>query len=218
MNYYYPMNNQTIKLEIEFPTNYKLLKRKSKKLLILLHGFAQKNDAILDHFQDKVSEDYDILAPNGPFPIPKIRREYIEKRYAWYFFDRHENSYDIDYSISSDLLKKLVNKLGYQDIPKTIIGYSQGGYLSPFAGLAIENVQSIIGLCCTYKWQFLNEELPFNVYSIHGTDDKLVDHQNSKVHFEKIKTCSSKESRYISLKGEGHDLSPLIIQEALKLI
>ncbi|WP_372654877.1 alpha/beta hydrolase [Halobacteriovorax sp.] len=212
------MKNQTIKLEIDFPINYKLTKRKSKKLLILLHGFAQTNEAILEHFLDSAPDDYDILAPNGPLPIPKIRRDYIEKRYAWYFFDRHSNSYDIDYSLSANLLQKLVQTLGYDETPKVVIGYSQGGYLSPFAGLAMNKIQSIIGLCCTYKWQYITEELPFNVYSIHGVEDKLVDHQNSKVHFEKLKTSSKKESRYISLKNEGHDLSDNIVQEALKLI
>ncbi len=212
------MKNETIKLEIDFPTSYKLIKRKSKKLLILLHGFAQTNDVMLEHFLDSVSEDYDILAPNGPFPIPKIRRDYIEKRYAWYFFNRHTNTYEIDYSFPATLLQKLVQKLGYENTQKVIIGYSQGGYLSPFAGLALKNVESIIGLCCTYKWQYLTEELPFNVYSIHGVDDKLVDHQNSKVHFEKLVTKISRESRYISLRDEGHDLSKRIVQETLKLI
>lgn len=207
-----------MKIEIDFPINYKLIKNKSNKLLILLHGFAQSNTVMLKHFQNSIPDDYDILIPNGPFPIPKIRKDYIEKRYAWYFFNRHTNTYEIDYKLPSKLISGLVDKLGYQNTEKVIVGYSQGGYLSPFTALELQNVSRIIGLCCTYKWQFLPEVLPFDVYSIHGSDDLMVDHQNSKEHFQKIKVSDQSQSNYITIDGQGHDLNENIVNEVKKLL
>ncbi len=212
------MKNETMKLEIEFPANYKLIKRKSKKLLILLHGFAQSNQTVLEKFKDAVSDEYDILAPNGPFPIPKIRKDYIERRYAWYFFDRHTNTYDIDYNFPSKVISKMVAKLGYENTPKTILGYSQGGYLSPFAALELREVESIIGLSCTFKWQYLPEEIPFNIYAIHGTSDEMVDYKNSKEHFDILKKRTKAESNYISLQNETHELTNSFVEKAINLL
>ena len=212
------MNDETMKIEIDFPISYKLIKRKSKKLIILLHGFAQSNKAILDKFTDAISDEYDILAPNGPFPIPKIRKEYIERRYAWYFFDRHTNTYDIDYSFPAELLSRTVTKLGYENTPKVIIGYSQGGYLSPFTALQMRNVESIIGLACTFKWQYLPNELPFNVYAIHGAVDQMVEYQNSKNHFLELEKKTSFNTHYITLNKEGHELTTPFVEEAIKLL
>ena len=212
------MNNETMKTEIDFPISYKLIKRKSKKLIILLHGFAQSNKTILDKFTEAISDEYDIFAPNGPFPIPKIRKDYIERRYAWYFFDRHTNTYDIDYTFPAELLSRTVKKLGYENTPKVIIGYSQGGYLSPFAALKMTNVQSIVGLACTFKWQYITETLPFNTYAIHGAMDEMVEYQNSKTHFLELEKKTSLKSRYITLNKEGHELTSPFVEEAIKLL
>ncbi|WP_044557366.1 alpha/beta hydrolase [Halobacteriovorax marinus] len=212
------MKTHALKINLPFPINYQLDKRKGKKLLILLHGFAQSAEYMKQYFHNLIPEDFDILIPNGPFPIPKIRRDYIEKRYAWYFFDRHTGKYDIDYSFPSNLLKELVSSLGYANTSKTIIGYSQGGYLSPFAALELNQVESIIGIGCTYKWQFLPDELPYNIYSIHGKKDQIVEIDNSREHFEELKKRTKLQSSYICLENSAHELDADMVNEALKLL
>ena len=91
LNYYCFMILERKKINIEFPFDYQLIERGGNKLAILLHGFGQTSQIMRDDFLDLIPDEYSVLIPNGPFPIPKIRAESIEHRYAWYFFDRHTN-------------------------------------------------------------------------------------------------------------------------------
>ncbi|OUR97123.1 hypothetical protein A9Q84_12400 [Halobacteriovorax marinus] len=204
------------KIEIDFPLDYYYIDRGGSKLAILLHGFAQKGEDMLEHFQKVIPEDYDILAPNGPFPLPKIRREYIDKRYAWYFYDRHTNTYDIDYNFPATLLSKIVNETKHSASEKMIIGYSQGGYLAPFVAERLENVSKVIGLACTFKWQFLKEKLNFSLFAIHGSKDNMVEMENSKNHFDKLKE-RVQNSQYIILDDLGHTLTNEFIEKTVEL-
>jgi predicted esterase len=199
------MELQRKKIDIDFPLDFKLYKNGKKKLAILLHGFAQSAKEIEGELKDSISDEYDILIPNGPFPIPKIRADKIEERYAWYFYNRHTDQYKVNYDFPATILSKLINELGYKDNEKIIIGYSQGGYLSPFLANELQNVTSVYALACTIKWQYLPKELNYPLIQIHGQDDLMVDYKNSKEHFVELAKIAQ-SSKYISLAGVGHRL------------
>ena len=211
------MELQRKKINIDFPMDYKLIKNGGKKLAILLHGFAQSSEEIQKELQSSISTEYDLLIPNGPFPIPKIRADKVEERFAWYFFNRHTNTYRINYDFPATLLSRLVDALGYKGTEKIIIGYSQGGYLSPFVANELQNVTIVYALACTLKWQYLPGKLDYPVVQIHGREDLMVDYKNSKEHFEALNKVSP-DSKYISLDGVGHRLEESFKAKLLELI
>ncbi|WP_164848267.1 hypothetical protein [Halobacteriovorax sp. HLS] len=211
------MKTDRKKINIDFPFDYKLIKRNGSKLVILLHGFAQSAQEISTELLESIPEGFDVLIPNGPFPIPKITPEKVIERYAWYFYNRHSNSYKIDYNFSASLISKLIDELDYKDTEKLIIGYSQGGYLSPFLAQELTNVSLVLGLCCTIKWQFLPEKLNFPLIQIHGKEDLMVDYKNSFEHYSIIKQRLPNSS-YIVVEDEGHRLKDPFKREIEKIL
>jgi predicted esterase len=212
------MKTERKKINIDFPIDYQMIDRGSEELAILLHGFGQNSEIIKSDLLDSIPEKYNVLIPNGPFPIPKIRPEKIEERFAWYFYNSHTNTYKIEYSFPATLLSKLIDQLGYSNSKKIIIGYSQGGYLSPFLASQLEGVTSIYALACTLKWQYIQEEkLPYTIHQIHGEDDLMVDYKNSYEHYEQLKERAI-ESEYITIKNEGHRITEPFKECLSKLI
>ncbi len=211
------MKTERKKINIDFPFDYHLLKRSGEKLVILLHGFAQSAQQISQELLESIPSDYDVLIPNGPFPIPKISADKIVERYAWYFYNRQTDSYKIDYSFPSALLNSLVTELGYEAHKKIILGYSQGGYLSPFLALKLSNVELVIGACCTMKWQLLPERMHFPLIQIHGGEDLMVEYKNSFEHYNVIKDRFT-DSSYIVLKDEGHRLTDPFREEIRRIL
>ena len=134
--------------------------------------------------------DGEILAPNGPFPLPgrfplseKRDEQQFVKSFAWYFYDRATRRFFIDYTIPARLLGNLIKER--DELPLTIIGYSQGGYLSLFAAQEIPHCDHIIGINGSWRDDKLPPSTTLNlrIDSINGEEDKVVDPvQASKGH------------------------------------
>ena len=118
----------------------------SDRVILLLHGYAQNSQEIIDSFKSLIDEsDAHWLVPNGVFPIPKKRKDYISYRFAWYFYNTVKQEYYIDFDYPSHVLSGLLAKLNTKDKAVTIIGYSQGGYLAPFVAQRYPQAQKVIG-------------------------------------------------------------------------
>ena len=140
-----PYSKNKIKDSFEIEFDYFSVERKDpKELFLLLHGFSQRGESLLKKLLPILPKDAAILSPNAPFPAPfKTDSGYLEA-YAWYFYLAKENKFVIPPGPAIKALKNLITKLGYEKLPLTIIGFSQGGYLENGSGV-IAVVAPLIG-------------------------------------------------------------------------
>ena len=157
----------------------KLASADPQELVILLHGYQQRGETVLGFTEPCFGEHQVVVAPDAPFPIPYRARERFRLGYAWYFFDVQLGEYRIDMSHAVDYLVAFVASLAWADLPKRIVGYSQGGYLAPFLGLKLEQVHQVVGVNSRFRSETLGL-LPFPVDGVHGQKDTLVDPENSQ--------------------------------------
>jgi predicted esterase len=203
---------QSINLPLNLDCGYHSNELKNpKEVILLLHGYMLDGKFMFDTFQKHLQADKLIIAPNGPFLIPYKKGDEFFPRYSWYFFDSQKKHFYIDFTPAASMLNNMLEKLA-PNLPVTIIGYSQGGYLAPKVAEFNSNVTKVIGMACTFRNErFEEQNIDYN--QIHSKADLVVDYKESVSEFNKLK----KPGRYIELENEGHKLSPAYF-EALKKI
>lgn len=194
-------------------------------IYILLHGYSETGFKIYKRLGHKLANHFGekalILAPNGLYPLPKAfplgKRpvgEDLLMGYAWYFFDQTTNEFLIDYQIPMNSLKNFIADQNPNNLPVTIIGYSQGGYLAPFVGMGYENTHEVIGINCSFREDLMKEIPSFPLSLFQGAEDKIIETDLAKERFDQLKKRGSKGT-YKSIKNEDHKLSPHISDEVL---
>lgn len=183
----------------------------AKSIVLLLHGYADQALNILEKFENLFDDSTFVIAPNGPFPLPKKRQSGLLLRYAWYFFDPYTKRYHIDYEFPSQLLFELLKSINTNLLPLTIIGHSQGGYLAPFVAQKIAETIGIVGIACSFKHQLLKDNLDFSLVGIHSKDDHLVDFDSAKEDFNSAEKKSKIGGTFFSLDHQGHDITPEVV-------
>jgi predicted esterase len=153
-----------------------------RELILLLHGFAESGERILRKLlpaiPQAIREEAVILAPNGPFPMPvKTESGYIAT-FSWYFYDPTSGEYFIDMKPATEFLTRGLEALGFSELPKRIVGFSQGGFLAPIAAARWKNVRQLIGVGCEYLVDeipgVLPRNVPYRVDAVHGSQDESV--------------------------------------------
>lgn len=174
------------------------------RLFLLLHGFQQNGAGMYRRCISALPEDAAVLAPCGPYPLPKRVEGRYSVGYSWYFYDMFRDEYFIDMEVGKAYLRSLLTNLGLQERPTTIIGFSQGGYLAPFFAMEHSSVDQVIGIGC----QFLDEEIDaalkarghsavsFRMDQIHGARDAIVEPENAR--------ASHRRLTERGVKGEFH--------------
>jgi predicted esterase len=192
--------------------------KESTNKILLLHGYGQNNEVIYEDFKDLITNDCHWIIPNGFFPIPKKRPDKIIYRYAWYFYNDVKQQYFIDFKYPVEVIKSFLNIIlpssGYK---LKIIGYSQGGYLAPFLGQAIDQTEQVIGINCNYRVDMLEKVFKFQLDAIHGQEDGIVDPNNSYHSFSKIQTRYP-HFRYKKLEHYGHELNSDYLDNVKELL
>lgn len=191
----------------------------SDKALLILHGYGQNIDIIKEQLGENIYNhpDYHIIIANGCFPIPKVRSDHVLYRFAWYFYDRFESRYFIDFTTPKNILNSLITELA----PKkdlTIIGYSQGGYLAPFVGEMILKTKKVIGVNCKFRQDLLGESLDYDLFHLHGENDKLVEYKPALESFNILKKRVKGSCKHLTIKNTNHDISNELIEELLTLL
>ena len=189
--------------------------KKGKRIYMLLHGYEQNCDYITSRLESSLPKNALILAPNGPFPLPKKTSDGLVFNFAWYFYDNVRSTYYIDYQLPATILKGLVENLHLQNIPMTVIGFSQGGYLAPFVGQIISSVDHVVGIACRFCHEQLGK-INFKIDAIHGRSDSIVDPGRAKLsHEELIRRGALGE---FHLLDEGHKLGKRFKDGVKKLV
>lgn len=190
-------------------------------VFFLLHGYSQTGETFIEKllpaFSPEVLEAATLVAPNGPFPVPEYDDGVFKPGFSWYFYETKSDAYYVDMKLGIDYVKSLVDHLDLAARPKILIGYSQGGYIVPFAAQALQRVKHIIGVNCQFLREEIEGALPCSMDQVQGSDDKMVSAKIAKEYFEKLKP-RNKDGRYVEVTGAGHGLSGAILAEVKKLV
>jgi predicted esterase len=196
---------------------------KPSRLYLLLHGFSQSGEKIYSRIESAILHSKEgakafILAPNGPYPMAQSSEDGWRVGFSWYFHDPAKDDYFINMDNSIALLNGMISEMGLQGVPTTVIGFSQGGYLSPLFAEKCPQVDHVIGIGC----EFLKDEMQpgkprFRLDQIHGDDDDIVTAQNSKNSHETLVSRGA-EGIFTQVPGEGHSMNLAILAVLKTLI
>lgn len=179
---------KTYKLPIEYEQSYFTNDLKDYDHIILaLHGYQQSGE----FFYKRIEKFLDlnktlIICPNAPFLVPTKKEEGWIDTYSWYFFDPQKKSFYINYEPSALMISKLLDQLNPLNKEVTLLGYSQGGYLSPKVAQLNKNIKKVIGLACIFRGERFKLKDDCEYFQIHGNEDDVVDIKESQNEFEKL--------------------------------
>lgn len=145
-----------------------------KQIILLLHGFNERGRRIYRKLIGALPADATVIAPNGPFPIPRMKENEIQYGFTWYFYDRFKKDYFITMEFPISWLQELLKLENPKNLPVTIIGFSQGGYLAPSLGLSLKETKMVIGIGCEFRSVLLKTKPSFPLIAIHGDADETV--------------------------------------------
>lgn len=168
----------------------KVLERKvpaAKSLVLLLHGLDERGLRIYRKLLRYLPADAHILAPNAPFPLPRPKADRLDFGYTWYFYDKFTQSYEVDQTLALGLLNDLLIQANPQQLPVSVVGFSQGGYLSPLVAYQNLCVKKVIGIGCEFRAHFFKAAPHFELHAIHGLADNIIPPQNALREIESLK-------------------------------
>jgi predicted esterase len=174
-----------------------------KSVILLLHGLNERGRRIYRKLGRFLPEHSLILAPNAPFPL-SIGLE-LGSGYAWYFYDKSNQTYPIGPELSCQLLTSLLAQYNPQKLPVHIIGFSQGGYLAPQVAFHDINVVSVTGIGCEFRKRFFQNVPHFELHSVHGEQDQVIPLQNALNEISYLKEIGAK-IKFTSCPG-GHEIN-----------
>ncbi|MGK5087964.1 hypothetical protein WDW86_10430 [Bdellovibrionota bacterium FG-2] len=175
-------------------------------LFILLHGYMQSGKYIARQLESALPKDAEVLALNGPFPIPRKSEEGLKLGYSWYFYNPKTDELVIDMKTSIDFVINAIAALGFESLPKTLIGYSQGGYLAPFVGQKLSGVTRLIALNAEVLDDELAGPLEFRIDSIHGAKDEIVNPKIARERHARLK-ARGVQGEFVELPESGHEIT-----------
>lgn len=191
------MQEQRSHISTPFPIDSLVIKpdefNDKTPVYLLLHGFGQRAKRLYRQWSKIFEENDCLIVPNAPFPMPRKKTDpesaqsYYQIPRAWYFYDNIKDEFLIDYEFPSRLLSGLITELNLEKNPLCIIGYSQGGYLAPFAGSRLKQTKHVIGVNCRYREDLLPQKLNFRLDAFHAQQDTQVDYNRSYQSFEALK-------------------------------
>lgn len=176
------------------------------EIILLLHGLGERGKRIFRKLLPYLPKNALIIAPNGPFPIPRNKEGRMDFGHSWYFYDRYEKKYFINQDLAKYWLRDLIKIENPKDLPVTIIGFSQGGYLAPLAGKEIKKTKLIIGLACEFRTTLIHEPLPFPLVGIHGENDEIITVESALSEIEKLKSLNVHVD-FHTVKNAGHEIT-----------
>jgi predicted esterase len=147
------------------------------ELIVLLHGYSLTARSLFDWLAPVLPKGATIFAPNGPYPLPEKVEDGYRVGFSWYFYSYKEDAYLYDESNSASLIREGVERLGLAHLPKRVIGYSQGGYLSPMVAASLTGVKQVIGVAC--RFEDVKGVPSYRMDAVHGEKDESVDFEPS---------------------------------------
>lgn len=195
-------------------------------VFLLLHGYAQTGSLMLRALADQLPAGALVIAPNAPLPIPEWearfpapgwRAQRPKLRYAWYHYDSTTNEYMVSVDPALEYLKAGLEAFGCQDLPKTVIGFSQGGYVAPFIAAKLTKVRQVIGISCEFLPDDLPGHLPFRVDAIFGDRDEIADQKAARASHASLVSRGT-HGEFHEARDTGHEISPEVQATIRKML
>lgn len=177
------------------------------EVILLLHGLHERGKRIFRKLLPYLGENTLVIAPNGPFPLPRLKEGRMSYGHSWYFYDKFEQKYFLNQDLAKYWLRDLLLIENPQKLPVTIIGFSQGGYLAPIAGQEIEDTKLVIGLACEFRTTLIQRLLPFPMEAVHGLQDEIVTAKSALGEIEKLKDIGVHVGWH-EVEDASHEITP----------
>ncbi len=208
-------------LPVDLPVTYLHLNAGADKpLLLFFHGYEDTGAGVVRRTLSDPSlfERYEILAPNGLFPVPVRVDGGFKQTHAWYFADFSRKQVLIPPQISASAVSRLVTQMGLQSRPKVLIGFSQGCFFLPFVLPHLQNVKKLIGIAGGYRTADYPETLSVTVDALHGTEDAVVTMEFAREGFEKLAAKNPKGTfhRFEGLKHTMNDEARQVLKKKIE--
>lgn len=199
------LNEITVSLEI--PIRYENINPGvDKPLLIFFHGFADSASALLRRAYPEPSDKYEILAINGPFPVPQKRGDKWKYAYAWYFTDFSTVTSYISPQVAARAVCDLLTKLNLHNRRKMLIGFSQGAFFIPHLLPYLSKVEHIVAIGAAYRPEDYPAILNVTVDALHGSNDEIISINKAYESFQTLKTKNPK-GEFIEFKDMRHTMN-----------
>jgi predicted esterase len=193
---------------------------------VLLHGYGLNAEWIFGKLAGALPADAAVVALNGPFPIPERaqrprgtedRRSEWRIGFSWYFYDASTDEYFIDMRVGAAFVRGALEALGLGDTPKTLIGFSQGGYLAPFAARELAGVARVIGVAAQFLDEELTGRLGFRCDAVHGLDDDVVAPAGAEAAIRRL-AARGEQAEWHPVPGAGHRFTPGMVERVAGLV
>ncbi|MGZ3655564.1 MAG: alpha/beta hydrolase [Bdellovibrionota bacterium] len=177
-----------------------------KPLLLMIHGFQDSGPSFLRRTLPDLDPRFEILAPNGPFPLPlRVENEWKEA-YGWYFADLSKKKIHVHPRVAAGAVANLVRSLGLESRPKILVGFSQGGYFLPHLARELREVQRFIVIGAGFHPEFFSEfGLTQKVHAIHGSADDVIPLTEARSDFERL--AASNQGGFQEIPGMTHSFN-----------
>ena len=188
-----------------------------KEAFLLLHGLSERGRRIYRKLYSALPEGSIVMAPNAPYPMPKLNEEKMYMGYAWHIFDKFQNRYVIDKSWSINCLKEIVRISNPKKLPLTIIGFSQGGYLGWEVGLEIPETKLMIGLGCEFRSVLFKTKPKFPLVAIHGADDPVIKADKAFAEVQTLRDMGI-HCDWHQIEGTSHEISTGVVNQVKEVL
>jgi predicted esterase len=178
-----------------------------KPLVLMFHGFADSAKSLLKRAFDEIPNDVEILAINGPFPIPQKKENKWLHAYAWYFLDFETREVHIHPNVGVSAVHNLLVHLGFENRPKIIIGYSQGGFFIPYLIKSLKNIKQIFSVGCYYRVEEYPSNQKIKIDALHGAQDNVVSFEQAEQTFAQLKQEKIIDGNFLGLTSMGHNFN-----------
>lgn len=183
----------------------------ARELVLLLHGFAESGERLFKKIEPSLTEELRehslILAPNAPFPMPHKKESGYSVTFSWYFYEPGAAEYYIDMEPAISFICEGLRAHGAWDLPKRIIGFSQGGFLAPILAARLPAMRQLIGVGCEYLVDEIPGKLPasvpYRVDAVHGSRDESVDPAAARASHQKL-MVSGVAGHFEMIEGATH--------------
>lgn len=177
-----------------------------KPLLVFFHGFADSARAFLRRAYPETSSHYEILAINGPFPVPQQKDGIWKHAFAWYFSDFSTGTIYIHPRVAAQAVHDLLTELNLHERKKILIGFSQGGFFIPHVLQHLKNVEHIVAIGAAYRPEDYPSVLTMSVDALHGVHDEVIPIEKAQKSFQDFKIKNPKGA-FIQFENMGHTLN-----------
>lgn len=197
---------ETQSIETVLPVTYRHRPVAKPKLLVMfLHGFSDHGGSFIRRlFGDQWPaslQDVAILVPNGPFPVPVKTDTGWREAYSWYFYNDQEARMIVSPDTAVTSCQDLVAKFGYEELPKIMVAFSQGGYLAPYLAQRLRNTKEIIGFATGYREDYYPKNSKWRVTAIHGANDEIFPIKDARAAHDRI--------RKLGFDGDFYEIAAL---------